>query len=181
MSLGYRAGARGIVSRTGKRPVPCLPKPYTFPFNWPGNERSPTPQTKVGRSRAGRSANGPAGYSRPKKSVPSTRRHMGGSDGSICERLRGRDNAWRGGLEKSARRIIPSPFARSEADGLPLNRAVPAMTGWVADWPPIARTEHGTMRVTGSGRMVFSLGDSLAYPLVDGVARAPSGASLHVG
>ena len=122
-----------------------------------GNERSPIPLTKVGRSRAGRSENGPAGYSRPKKPHPSTRRHMGGSDGSTGVGLRLRDNAWRGGLEKSARRIIPSL----------------RLTGMAGGWRLAPDTgHHAGNRVR---QIVFSLGERLAYPHVEGVACAPMG------
>jgi hypothetical protein len=127
-----------------------------------GDERSPIPLTKVGRSRAGRPDNGPAGYSRPKsrshQAQSGGQASRGGSDGSTGERLRRRDNVRRGDLEKSVRRNIPS---------------LVRLTSIAGGWRLAPDKRHRTGKRVRP--VVFPRGACLAYPHVEGVACAPMG------
>jgi hypothetical protein len=136
------------------------PQALHVSLQWAGNERSPTPLTKVGRSRAGRPDNGPAGYSRPQsrshQATSGGQAVRGGSDGSTGERLRHRDNARRGDLEKSVRRNIPSLIR---------------LTSMAGGWRLAPDKRHRAAKRVRP--VVFPRGACLAYPNVDGVARAP--------
>jgi hypothetical protein len=150
-------------------------------------------ETAFGPNQPGRLVNGPAGYSRPKKPVPSTRRHMGGSDGPEAEDYAKGITHDAAALKRAhaakSRARSPDQSSKSTANGLPLTDHVARrgraglsrydrVGGGLAS-DSLNRVRHHAAKQVR--KMVFPHGDCLAYPLVDGVARAPTGASLHVG
>jgi hypothetical protein len=177
--------ARISSQRKGQFPIGDEPSPprasHLLQLAGNGAVAEPAAETAFGRSRAGRPDNGPAGYSRPKKPVPSTRRYMGGSDGPEA-----RDYAK--GITHGAAALKRAHAAKSRAcppdhgaNGLPrrtgLSRYSRVGGGLASDSSNRAR-HHAGKRGPEDG---LSSRCVLGYPHVDGVARAPIGAKLHIG
>jgi hypothetical protein len=175
---------------------PCLPLHFRdLSSQWLGARRVPIPPIALGLSGVRRPDNGPAGYSHPQSRSHNAKRCqvtawnrgqavMGGSDGLLAKNYAGGITHGAATL-KRASSLNPAPDSLTQgtkraANGAPqgtprrsIRRPVRGANQYAGGWRLAPDTgHHAGNRVR---QIVFSLGERLAYPHVDGVAHTSTG------